>query len=226
VADDIIYIWYSDRLKAIQCSHFNFIHDIHRFLLLYVMQRLPYAQWDYHSIFKLEPGKVIEVEDEEIGTGTIGLKFNFNSPDRTARYDLCGRATNVLPAESDTLSRLVRQFPTRNETVQLVTKLYWQDEPRQSEAEILKEVHKIVTEEPKVKDHVPDVIWSHTFKGPSTVKIRRVSEINNGQGGSRALYIIIFRKLRPITQLSGDNFLRAWWHAVECKCSYLHSLFH
>ncbi|OJA14237.1 hypothetical protein AZE42_13885, partial [Rhizopogon vesiculosus] len=177
------------------------------------MQRLPYAQWDHNSIFKLEPGKVIEVEDEEIGT--IDLKFNFDSPDRTARYGLCGHATEVLPAERDTLSRLARRFPTRNETVQLVAKLYWQDEPCQSEAEILKEVHKITAEEPKVKDHVPDVIWSHTFKGASTVKIRRASGTNDGQRGSRALYIIVFRKLRPITQLSGDKFLRAWWHAVE-----------
>ncbi|KAF8119507.1 hypothetical protein EV363DRAFT_1145673, partial [Boletus edulis] len=34
--------------------------------------------------------------------------------------------------------------------------------------------------------------------------------------GARVLYTIIFRKLRPITELSGRDFLHAWWETVKC----------
>src|SRR5205807_779639 len=156
--------------------------------------------------------------------GTVDLKFNFSSPDRTTHYGLRGRATNVFAVESTELSRLARNLTSRNNTDKLVAKIYWREESRQSEAEILEEVHRIAEEQPNVMYHVPDVIWPHTFKDTSTKKIRKALGIDVVPGASRALYIIVFRKLLPITQLTGDNFLRSWWHAVECKCSYvLHS---
>ncbi|OJA13177.1 hypothetical protein AZE42_10170, partial [Rhizopogon vesiculosus] len=143
------------------------------------MQRLPYARCDRDSIFELEPGKEIKVEDEE---------FNFDSPDHATHYGLCGRATNVFAVESDTLSHLARTLPSRNKTDQLVTKLYFPEELHQSEAEILEA--EIAAKEPKVKDHVPHMIWPHTFKGTSITKVRKAPEIDNGQEGSCALYII------------------------------------
>ncbi|OAX31445.1 hypothetical protein K503DRAFT_777572, partial [Rhizopogon vinicolor AM-OR11-026] len=215
VEDETIYIWYFDRQNAIQCSGFNFVRDPVRFLvLLLAMQRLPYAQWGHNLTFEVEPEEKIEVEDEVLGT--VDLKFNFSCPDRTTHYGLRGRATNVFPVESTQLSRLARNLSSRNNTDELVAKIYWPEESRQSEAEILEEVHSIADGQPKVMDHVPDVIWSHTFKGTSTAKIRKALGIDDVPGASRALYIIVFRKLLPITQLTEDNFLRAWWHAVEC----------
>ncbi|KAH7891044.1 hypothetical protein F5I97DRAFT_1947284 [Phlebopus sp. FC_14] len=35
-------------------------------------------------------------------------------------------------------------------------------------------------------------------------------------GGGRVLYVLVFRKLRPITELIGDEFLRAFWATVRC----------
>jgi hypothetical protein len=220
----MIYIWYFDRQDAIQCSGFNFIQDLPRFLvLLLVMQRMPYAQWGYNPEFEPEPGlseKNIEVEDEKLGT-TVDLEFDFDPSECISHYGLHGRATNVFPVKSKTLSRLARERPSRNDTHELVAKLYWPEESRQSEAEILEEVHKIAAEIPDVKDHVPDVIWSHKFEDTSTAKIRKALGIDDAEHGSRALYIIVFRKLRPITELSGDEFLRAWWQAVLCRCPFL-----
>ena len=85
---------------------------------------------------------------------------------------------------------------------------------------ILEEVHNNAIGKAEVKDHIPDVIWSHKFEGTSTAKIRDALGIDDAQGGNRVLCIIVFRKLRPITELSGDEFLRAWWHAVVCRCSH------
>jgi hypothetical protein len=227
VADEIIYIWYFDRQNAIQCSGFNFVRDPVCFpVLLLAMQRLPSARWGHNPIFEVKSGEEIEVEDKE--GRLIDLKFNSDSPDRTTHYGLRGCATNVFPVKSVALSQLTKKCLGRNNTDKLVAKLYWPEESRQSEAEpIVEAVHRIADEQPKMVDHVPDVIWSNTFKGTSTAKIRKALGIDDVPWASRALYIIVFRKLLPITRLSGDNFLRAWWDAVECKCSYvLSSLFH
>jgi len=51
---------------------------------------------------------------------------------------------------------------------------------RQSEAEILRTVDKIATETSEVKDHVPEVVWSHKFEGTSTATIREALGIHNG----------------------------------------------
>jgi len=104
----------------------------------HILSRLPYAQWDHNSIFELEPGKEIEVEDEEIGI--IDLEFTFDSPDRNTHYCLHGRAYNIFQAGSNTLLHQTRTLPSRKKTDQLVTKLYWPEESRQSEAEILEAV--------------------------------------------------------------------------------------
>jgi hypothetical protein len=218
VADDVIYIWYFDRQDAIQCSGFNFIHDLPRFLVfLLIMQRMQYAQWGHNPLFDPEPASSVTVKVPDEKLGTVDLEFDFTSSERTTHYGLRGRATNVFPVKSVRLSREARQRPSRNKTDELVAKIYWPEQSRQSEAEILEEVHKIAAENPEVKDHVPDVIWSRKFEGTSTAKIREALGIDDAQVGSRVLYIIVFRKLRPITQLSGDRFLRAWWQAVRCK---------
>jgi hypothetical protein len=43
--------------------------------------------------------------------------------------------------------------------------------------------------------------------------------------GSRVLRIIVSRKLDPITTLSGDEFLFAWWEVVKYKYPILFVFF-
>jgi hypothetical protein len=43
--------------------------------------------------------------------------------------------------------------------------------------------------------------------------------------GSRVLHIIVSRKLDPITTLSGDEFLFAWWEVVKYKYPVLFVFF-
>jgi len=71
-------------------------------------------------------------------------------------------------------------------------------------------------ERKQVDGHVPEVVWFNKFEDTSTASIREALEIKDAKRGSRVFYIIVFRKLRPITELSGQEFLRAWWHAVLC----------
>ncbi|KAG2079132.1 hypothetical protein BDR04DRAFT_1146822, partial [Suillus decipiens] len=43
-----------------------------------------------------------------------------------------------------------------------------------------------------------------------------LKDAEQAEQGSRTLYIIVFRKLIPITTLSGKDLLDAWWQIVKC----------
>ncbi|KAG2753893.1 hypothetical protein P692DRAFT_20796964 [Suillus brevipes Sb2] len=120
------------------------------------------------------------------------------------------------PVTSKTLSDLISTLPhhdPHNPTNEL-----WPEEERESEAEILQKAYKIAKKDTNgnVKHHVPEMVWSHKFEDTSTVHIRTALGLADAERGRRALYIIIFRKLDPITKLKGKKFLSAWWHIVVC----------
>lgn len=231
VNNDIIYLWWFDRQHTIQCAGINFIKDLPRFMvLLFIMQRMGYKQWGLHPLFEPEPeytGEII-VEYEEHSDNLdkqgqnkrksqkkrVDLTLDLKSLERTTHFGLRGRATTVFPVKSKVLSALPRRPHSLNESTEFVAKLFWPEEARRSEPEILEEVYKIASKEDDVKGHVPDMVWFHKFEETSTAIIRKALGIDDT--GSRVLYIIVFRKLDRITTLSGDEFLLAWWEVVKC----------
>ncbi|KAG1772956.1 hypothetical protein EV702DRAFT_1281245 [Suillus placidus] len=199
VNNDYIYVWFFDREDAIQGAAINFIQDLPRLLvLLFIMQRMRYKQWGLSPVFEPEPGfsgKVM-VKDTQ-----IDLELDVKSDEQ----------------QGTIRSAAGSRFP--NESPELVAKLYWPEETRQSEPDILNEVYKIAQTDPDVRGHVPELVWFHKFEGTSTSKIRialGLKDAKQAKQGSRALYIIVFRKLIPITTLSGKEFLAAWWQIVKC----------
>jgi hypothetical protein len=101
---------------------------------------------------------------------------------------MCGRATTVFPVESESvaLSALVPQHPhynPHNPTDKLVAKLYWPEEGRESEVDILQRVYEIAKkdEEGKVKYHVPELVWSRMFEDTSAANIRMALGIGNAE---------------------------------------------
>ncbi|KAG2353656.1 hypothetical protein BDR07DRAFT_1432487 [Suillus spraguei] len=217
VNNDYIYVWFFDRENTIQGAAINFIQDLPRFLvLLLIMQRMGYEQWGLNAVFEPEPGFSGKVMVEDTG---IDLELDLKSDERVTHFGIRGRATTVFPVKSKALSELPRDCHFLNESPELVAKLYWPEETRQSEPDILDEVYKIAQTDPDVQGHVPELVWFHKFKGTSTSKIRialGLKDAEQAEQGSRALYIIVFRKLIPITTLSGKEFLDAWWQIVKC----------
>jgi len=160
----------------------------------------------------------IQVKDNSADElGMVDLEIDLEADD----YGLRGRATNVFPVKSTTVSKLLEKRPSQNVSKEMVAKLYWPEQSRESEPDILKKVQKIAEKYPnEVGPHIPGVVWFHKFDETSTVGIRRTLGIDEPERGSRALYIIVFRKLVPITTLSGKEFLRAWWQVVVCRCFF------
>ncbi|KAG1736704.1 hypothetical protein EDD22DRAFT_959725 [Suillus occidentalis] len=203
------------------------------------MQRMGHKRWGLHPLFEPEHTGEITIEykeEKDIGNPDkqgqderkskkqcVDLKLNLKSDEHTTHFGLRGRAITVFPVESKALSALPRWPHSLNESTELVAKLFWLEEARRSEPEILEKVYKIANEDDDVKVPRPDLVWFHKLEESSMVIIRNALGINDT--GSRVLYIIVFRKLDPITTLSGDEFLLAWWEVVKCKYPTLFVLF-
>ncbi|KAG2052907.1 hypothetical protein BDR06DRAFT_1021720 [Suillus hirtellus] len=195
----------------------DFVRDLPRWsVLLLIMQRMGYEQWGLNRVFEPEPefsGKVM-VEDTQ-----INLELDVKSKERVTHFGIRGRATTVFSVKSEALSGLRRDPCFLNELPELAAKLYWPEETRQSEPDILEEVYKIAQRDPNVQGHVPELVWFHKFKETSTSKIRvalGLKDAERAEQGNRVLYIIIFKKLIPITTLSGEEFIAAWWQVAKC----------
>jgi len=174
------------------------------------MQQLPCAEWGHNPLFEPEPGFLnkIQVVDKEKET-IVDLEFDLRSSKRITHYGLWGRATNSFPVKSEALfelaNELAKEPPSLNGAEGSVTKIHRSKETHQGEIDILKKVYEIAAEHPEVNGH----------EDTCTAKIGEAFGIDVG---GHTLYAMVSIKLRPITELSGDKFLRAWWHAVACRC--------
>jgi len=129
--------------------------------------------------------------------------------------------------ESERLSKLLKDQPSQNTSKDMVAKVYWPEQSHESEPAILTKVQAIAEKNPDVKGHIPEMVWFHKFDETSTASIRKILGIGKPDRGSHALCIIVFRKLAPITTLSGKDLLKGWWHVVVCRYScFLHVIIH
>ncbi|KAN0086250.1 hypothetical protein V8E55_007384 [Tylopilus felleus] len=189
VVGDVLYFWRYDRQGTIQCSGFNFIQDLPRFLvLLLATQRFRERHWGLNPDIDPKFGPRPESHKTTL-SGDKGEKIDvtleLSDKERVTHYGLNSRATNLF-------------------SVKKVT--------RMSEPKILEIVNDI--NDKRVKGHVPVMLWYKSFEDTSTAKIRE--RLNLKTEGARVLYMIIFRKLRRITELTGRDFLLAWWQTVQC----------
>jgi len=99
----------------------------------------------------------------------------------------------------------------------LVVKVYWPEASRTGEAEIIKKACQIAEEDDDVKGHIPDLICSHDFDKHPTKRIRDALDISSR--GHRILWVMLFRRLYPITNLVGNEFWKAFWECFVCECT-------
>ncbi|KAG1905121.1 uncharacterized protein F5891DRAFT_976669 [Suillus fuscotomentosus] len=214
VVDDVAWIWYDDRQGIIQCSGINFIQDLPRFMvLLYALQRFELHDWGRNKDFL--PVEVEErlchefkIKDEKLGE--VDLLLHTSHDERVAHYGLQGRVTNMVPVTSEALTKKYGKFEDG-----MVAKIFWGEASRTSEPEILKKVDEIAKRHVTVQGHVPELLWHHTFTNPTSA-IREALDVPEPTKGSRVLYILVFRKLFPITQLHGKELFDVWRQCISC----------
>ncbi|KAI6106627.1 hypothetical protein EDD16DRAFT_1490535 [Pisolithus croceorrhizus] len=126
------------------------------------------------------------------------------SEERVTHFGVNGQAASVFPAKSKT-------FHYEGD---VAAKAFWAEESRKGEPEILQKVYEVAKWNEDTRGHVPDMVCYHMFQDTSTAVIRTRLGLNPDE--ARVLYLIIFRKLKPITELIETDFLRAWWATVKC----------
>ncbi|KAF9235728.1 hypothetical protein BU15DRAFT_77755 [Melanogaster broomeanus] len=216
VRDDVIWMWYYDRQGIISVGGINFAQDLPRYLaLLYALQRFDWGDWGRNTDFKPHlTGNAIDYHTIVIDRKE--LKLDWDSRDRLTQFTLKERATNVIPVTCEQLD-----IERPNETKDgMVAKVYWGEEERASEPDILEHVARVVKENKDVEGHVPFLLLSHKFAGPTSI-VRKALGLDDAAKDSRAGFILVFRKLRPIHELQKHEFFEAWRHCVLCKHRYV-----
>ncbi|KAG2096070.1 uncharacterized protein F5147DRAFT_778431 [Suillus discolor] len=214
VIDDVAWIWYYDRQGIIQCSGINFIQDLPRFMvLLYALQRFELHDWGRNKdLLQVEVEEKLchefKIKDQKLGE--VDLLLHTSHDERWTHYGLQGRATNVVPVTSEALTKKYGKFEDG-----MVAKIFWGEASRTSEPEILKKVAEIAKMHTTVQDHVPALLWHHTFTNPTSA-IREALDVPEPTKGSRVLYILVFRKLFPITRLQGKELFDVWGQCILC----------
>jgi hypothetical protein len=205
-----MWIWYYDRQVIIQCSGINFIQDHSGFMvLLYALQRFELHDWgrnkDVLSV-QVEEEKCHEfkINDE---LGEVDLLLHTSHDERVTHYGLQGWATNVVLVTSETLA---------NKYSNMVAKIFWGEASRTSEPTILGKVEEIAKVEKSVEGHIPGLLWHHAFTNPTSA-VREALDVPEPTTGSRVLYILVFRQLRPITELHGQQLFDVWYQCILCK---------
>ncbi|KAG1751618.1 uncharacterized protein EDB91DRAFT_1216918 [Suillus paluster] len=211
VIDNIVWVWYYDRQGTIQCSGIDFVADLPRFMvLLYALQRFKAKDWGRNEHFK----KAQKEGYLKLDIDGVDLELHTSSEERVTHYGLKGRATNVFPVTSKFLAKKYANDPGVKKDG-MVAKIFWAEEQRDSEPEILKKVAEIAEKEEAVKGHVPQLLWSHKFENPTST-IRKALGVPEAEKGSRVLYILVFRKLLPITALEGEELFNVWRQCILC----------
>ncbi|KAG2149131.1 uncharacterized protein EDB93DRAFT_1337101 [Suillus bovinus] len=214
VVDDVMWIWYYDRQGTIQCPGINFIQDLPRFMvLLYALQRFDLHDWGRNKDFlsvQVEGKQCHEFKIKDDELGEVDLLLHTSHDDRVTHYGLQGRATNVVPVTSEALTKKFGNFQDG-----MVAKIFWGEANRTSEPAILNRVEDIAEAHDTVKDHIPELLWHHTFTNPTSAA-REALGVPEPATGSRVLYILVFRKLHSIAKLHGKELFDVWYQCILC----------
>ncbi|KAG2096090.1 uncharacterized protein F5147DRAFT_641739 [Suillus discolor] len=214
VIDDVIWTWYYDRQGTVQSSGINFIQDLPRFMvLLFALQRFKVHDWGRNKHFlpiEVEGKQCHEFQIKDEDLGTVDLLLHSSHDERVTHYGLQGRATNVVPVTSEALEKKYGDLQDG-----MVAKIFWGEADRTSEPEILNKVEEIAKRHATVQDHVPELLWHHTFTHPTSA-IREALDVPEPTTGSRVLYVLVFRKLKPITELHAHELFDVWYQCILC----------
>ncbi|KAG1826531.1 hypothetical protein EV424DRAFT_1486065, partial [Suillus variegatus] len=179
---------------------------------LYTLQRFDLHNWgrDKEFLPVHVQGKrchTFKIKDEKLGE--VDLLLHTSHDERVTHYGLQGRATNVVPVTSETLTKKYGNFQDG------MVKIFWGEANRTSEPDILDKVKEIAQAHDTVKDHTSQLLWHHKFTN-STSAVQEALGIPEPTTGGRVLYILVFCKLLSITKLQGQELFDVWRRCISC----------
>ena len=212
-------MWWYDNEGAIQSYGIDLFEDLPHFLvLLLCFDRFTPKDWGIVSEFEAA-GKDAVLSFPPFPS-TLKVSIDQTNKIR-GRNRIIGRTTQILHATSESMDPRGGGKSLRD--MDLVVKVYWPEESRTGEEEIINKAREIAQQSEDVKGHIPDLIYSHDFVDYSTKEIRKAFGIEatdeSKSKSHRVLRIMLFRRLYPITDLTDDKFWTAFWQCFRCKCT-------
>ncbi|KZT23021.1 hypothetical protein NEOLEDRAFT_579186 [Neolentinus lepideus HHB14362 ss-1] len=221
IIDSTIWLWWFDRGGAIQSCGMNFITHLPYFvLLLDILRRFDEHAWGASRVFQKKDSE--DVLDVEIhGPGPEPAKVTVTLGALTHLHlHLFRHGTAVVPATSEDPCPI--SVTKKLSEYEMVAKICDLDEQRENEINILAEVYKVAAEEKedakRVRGHVPILLASRDWEDEYAERMQRILGISRSKGKRRfrRLRILLFRRLRPISELSGKEFMKAFRDCFLC----------
>jgi len=99
----------------------------------------------------------------------------------------------------------------------LILKVSWPETSRPEEWKVIRHAHTLGKDDKFIKGHIPEVKYARDLGLYSTHYIRDFLGIQpKGCPGTRTLRLIVMNRLRPIYDLDGEHFWKAFWQCVAC----------
>ena len=223
-----VHLTWIDRQNVIESRVIDLVDDLpHFLLLLLIFQRFDDAKWGYftdspQSGMKVGPREKLHavsfVADEATGQG-ITITFYPDDHEIYLGTTLIGRGTSVIGGREGPPPESTELGDTRNlrRGNDLVVKIYWPEEKRTSEVEILKRAKEYGQQIDFIGKHIPEMICHQdpNFLCSSTRTIRQFLGLPTD--GSRHLRVIAFRRLRSIKELNEKDMVTAYLQCFFCK---------
>ena len=206
----------------------DLVDDLPNFLLLLlILQRFDDAKWGCFAECPQSRLKIDRRRDLLTASFTAGggagqeTTIDFYPEDHAIRRPtkLVGRCTSVVggrrgPAPDPTHPGNRRNLRDGND---VAVKIYWPEEVRTSEVDILRKAEEYGRKIDFIKNHTPEIVCHRdpNFPCSSAKTIRHFLGLPTD--GSRRLRIIAFRRLQPITKLKEKEMLAAYLECFFCK---------
>jgi hypothetical protein len=223
--DDVAWVWWFDRQGAIQSTGINFIQDLPYFVVLLVaFQRFNLANWGIMEQWKPDETSDTPFFLVEFPNAQLSVMANAKA-DIYRRYSLTGRCTHVYNATGafDKDLKSISTHPELGEQLAgmlLALKVYWPEESRPNEADVLQTAFELAKIHPFLTDHLPELLasYDHIY---STGMVRNRLGIPASVKGirtSRALRFLLFKELQPLDpKMPINDFMNGWKHCLTCE---------
>lgn len=229
-ADDIMWLWWHHRGGSVQSHGFSFLDDFPFFVaLLAILQRFDEQDWGWHRAFIPCTDKygydALQVELTGMGWPDSSAHVTIHTNAIRLPVRLFGRGTSVFAATSSSSDPLSPgETP---EGVEMVAKIYYADQARSSERDLLRYAYGIVAQDgedgKRVRGHVPVLVawggWPDAHANCMEKILGVTLSEQRKRKLSRTLRVLLFLRLRHIFDLTGVEFMKAFLDCFRCEHS-------
>jgi len=130
-------------------------------------------------------------------------------------------ADEELPEELNPYRQARDEYrKARDKTIKthdLILKVSWPETSRLEEWKVVRHAQTLGKDDKFIRGHIPEVKYARDLDRYSTHHIRRFLGLQpDGNPGTRTLRLIVMNRLRPIYDLDGGHFWKAFWQCVAC----------